>query len=77
MIAIEPVNVWTSSIVLPNKVEPLSNIIEDEISSVWNSCAVNLPVITASPSIVSVEPFIVRFDEAVAAFVVPSEYRTR
>ncbi len=33
----EPVNVCRSSGVLPNKVEPLSKIIDAETNSVWNS----------------------------------------
>ena len=49
-----PVNVCLSSDVLPNIVEPLSNIIEDEINSVWNSWAVIVPVTVKSPVSVSV-----------------------
>ena len=49
-----PVNVCLSSDELPNMVEPLSNNIEDEINSVWNSWAVIVPVTVKSPSSVSV-----------------------
>ena len=50
----EPVNIWVSSEELPNWVEPLSYMIEADINSVWNSCAVTVPVTVKSPSNVSV-----------------------
>ena len=51
-ILIVPVKVWVSSAVLPNIVEPLSNIIDAEVISVCTSCAVSLPVTTTLPFIV-------------------------
>ena len=50
----EPVNVWTSSDELPNAVEPDSNITDDVIYSVLNSCAVIVPVTVKLPDNVSV-----------------------
>ena len=53
-----PVNLWVSSVVFPNIVEPLWKIIDEEINSVWNSCAVIVsvtikePVICASPTLI-------------------------
>ena len=52
VVSIEPVNVWVSSLLLPNKLEPLSNIIEADVISVKNSCAVILPATTKVPPIV-------------------------
>ena len=45
----DPVNECTSSDVSPNLVEPDWYIIEEEINSVWNSCAVISPVTTNEP----------------------------
>ena len=49
-----PVKSWLSSEVSPNFVEPLSNNIEALTNSVWNSCAVIVPVTVKSPVNVSV-----------------------
>ena len=46
---IEPVNSWVSVNVSPNLVEPLEKTMEDEINSVWNSWAVNIPLTVKSP----------------------------
>ena len=46
---IVPVTVWVSSAVFPNIVEPLSNNIDADVSSVCNSWTVSLPPIAKSP----------------------------
>ena len=48
-----PVNIWVSFKVSPNSVEPLWYIIEADIYSVWNSCAVTFPVTTNDPVIIA------------------------
>ena len=58
----EPVISCLSSIVSPNFVEPLSNITDDETTSVWNSCAVTEPDVEILPSTCSVA------NDAVSAF---------
>ena len=60
-----PVKLWVSSIVSPNLVEPLSNIIDAETNSVLNSCAVIVPPTVALPwtvmfPVVVVEPVITK-----------------
>ena len=61
----------------PNLVEPLENIMEAETNSVWNSWAVRVPVIIASPSTCNfadgeVVPIPTKPDEpSILIFVVP------
>ena len=50
---IEPVNSCLSVKSSPNLLEPLEKIIEADVNSVWNSCAVNLPVNVKLPLIVA------------------------
>ena len=50
----DPVKVCVSSEVSPNLVEPDSNMIDEDINSVLNSCAVSIPVTVRSPANVSV-----------------------
>jgi len=44
-----PVNSCVSSMVSPNFVEPLANIIDAEVNVVWNSFDVSVPVMVVSP----------------------------
>ena len=74
-----PVNLWKSSELSPNLVDPDSKIVDDETISVWNSWAVKVPPIVKSPDTfpdpvknnVSFAKSYVKFDEPVTSALDP------